>query len=176
MRRCSPVGAIAGIGRIVRVIAGWSSIGIVSPDGMPPMTGASGALRGWYGAGLKAPSSGTVRPSVGACSRSRLQVPVMKAQASAGRATCGVVRTATPVPRPRSRPCVTRVLAEASGSSRRLRFGQGPARMSSCTGFSAVAIACPGSSPTMMTPSRLLASSVLASAWRCALSASASVV
>ena len=44
----------------------------------------------------------------------------MKAQASAGRATCGVVRTATPVPRPRSRPCVTRVLAEASGRSRRL--------------------------------------------------------
>ena len=88
-------------------------------------------------AGLKAPSSGTARPSAGACSRRRLQVPVMKAQASAGRATCGVVRTATPVPRPRSRPWVTSVLADASGSSSRLRFGQGPATMSSCSGFSA---------------------------------------
>ena len=44
-----PPSEIAGIGCIVSVIGlttDWSSIGIVSPDGIPPMTGASEARRG----------------------------------------------------------------------------------------------------------------------------------
>jgi hypothetical protein len=37
--------------------------------------------------------------------RSRVQVLLMKFHASAGRETCGVVRTLTPVPRDSSMPC-----------------------------------------------------------------------
>ena len=121
-------------------------------------------------------STGSCRPAAPACSRSRFQVPLRKAQASAGRDTCGVVRTLTPWPVPSCEAWLASALAEVSGSISSWRFGHGPCCMACCSGFSAVASACGGRSPTKTTPRRLCASSASASAWRAAVSASISVV
>ena len=100
----------------------------------------------------------------------------MKPQASAGRATTGVVRTFTPVRCARSMPWATRFEADANGSSSRLRLCQGPAMMSSRNALSAGRSASVVRSPTITTPRRLNASSMRASATRVGGSASDSVV
>ena len=114
-------------------------------------------------------------PRAGSNSRMRAQVPLMKPQASAGRVTCGVVRTSTTLPRLSSAAVVGHRARPLSGSTSTCRLRQWPPRMSACSGLKAASSVCEGSSPTMITDRRLLASSVRARSWREAVSASASV-
>ena len=107
------------------------------------------------GADGVAVSAGIMRPVVLICARSRLQAPLMKFHASDGRTAAGVVRTVMPVPRPRSPPCAASAAFDATGTSSRSRFGQGPVMMSSRSGFRLAASAWPGRSPTISTPRRL---------------------
>ena len=87
--------------------------------------------------------------------RKRPQAPLMKFQASDGRTAAGVVRTVIPVPRPRSPPWAASAALDATGTSSRSRFGQGPVMMSSRSGLNADASAWPGRSPTISTARRL---------------------
>ena len=81
----------------------------------------------------------------------------MKAQASAGRVTCGVVRTSTPVPRPElGRRAWPAALAAGQRQQQQVRgSATGRPGSSSRSGLKAAASAWPGRSPTITTPSRL---------------------
>ncbi len=57
---------------------------------------------------------------------SRFQAPLMKDQASAGRPTCGVVRTITPLFPASAAARAGKVAACANGTISSWRFGQGP--------------------------------------------------
>ena len=90
----------------------------------------------------------------------------MKAQASAGRVTGGVVRTVTPMVLPSCATCPVSAPDSDNGSINRLRPGHGPFCIASRSGCIAAASACGGRSPTITTPSRLWPSRMWASAWR----------
>jgi hypothetical protein len=135
---------------------GFIASGAGSETG-PAGANAAGTVTGWPGARPPAPGrAGKLLPaSVWMCSRSRFQVPLMNDHASAGRVTCGVVRTLTPVPRLRSVPWLLSALEAASGSSSMCRLCQLSLIIASCSGSNDEFIRCGGMSPTITTPRRL---------------------
>ena len=94
---------------------------------------------------------------------SRFHAPLMYDQASAGRLTCGVVRTTTPLLPHMAAACAGSIGADANGTSSRWRFGQGPLLMAERKGCRLLAMAWGGKSPTMITPRRLCANRTWAS-------------
>ena len=171
-RGCAALGT-GGIGRICSRLGTSSATApelVLAGEGGAPMclpghrqvgsaTASAGIAAAGSGgvSGRRVPAAGDERPRIGRAANLRRGADV----------DAGVSAS--------SMPWETRVLAEASGSSSRWRLGQGPATMSSWSGLSAAAMACPGNSPTITAPRRLNARSVRARPWRALVSASASV-